>query len=275
MLTAAVLQQLWPHGDSNVPGLRNGIVSAAPELFQKYGISDDLTIVHLMAQFTVECGGGNEMVENLNYSAQGLLKTWPSRFDAAKAAAFAHQPQKIANEVYNGRLGNAPNSNDGWTYRGRGLAQTTGKNAYGELDNLLHLGLVANPDLVNAPANALECGLVDFVTICDCLPVARADNVIEVSFRLNGGFIGFAERTIWLKRWKTALGVHETEANGMYWVQRSLNLLGALPQLEVDGIYGDNSKRALRDFQAQHSLKRTGTPNRATVAAIRAALPSA
>lgn len=272
MLTEAILKQQWPQADA---ALIQGVAASAPAMFQKYGLTTDLTIAHAMAQFTVECGSGGEMIENLDYSAEGLMKTWPDRFDAEKAEAFAHQPEKIANEVYNGRMGNAPDSNDGWTYCGRGLAQTTGKEAYQKLDALLHLGLVGNPGVVNTPAQTLECGLADFVNICNCLPAAQSDDVIEVSFRLNGGFIGFDQRTSWLKRWKKALGVPEDLGHGMYWVQASLNTLGAMPQLVVDGEYGANSNKALKNFQAHHGLKQTGTPNRDTVKAIKAALPAA
>jgi len=274
MLTETILSQMWPNGDSKVPGLIKGIATSAPALFSKFGLNNDLTIAHAMAQFTVECGGGFEMVENLNYSAQGLIDTWPSRFDAAKAAAFAHQPQKIANEVYNGRMGNAPNSNDGFTYLGRGLAQTTGKDAYHELGGLLDLDLVADPDQVNTPDHALQCGLVDYVTLCHCLPFAQNDDVIEVSQHLNGGFVGFPARTQSLVRWKKVFGLPSATGT-MAWVQQSLNTLGATPALTVDAVYGDGSKAALKKFQKDNSLPQNGLPTRATIAAIKVALPVA
>ncbi len=273
MLTEAILRQTWPNGDSTVPGLIQGIASAAPTLFARFGLNNDLTIAHAMAQFTVECGGGHEMVENMNYSAQGLMNTWPSRFDAAKAAAFAHQPQKIGNEVYNGRMGNAPGSNDGFNFRGRGLAQTTGRDAYVQLGGIMHVDLVSNPDLVTAAANALEFGLTDLVTLCNCLPSAQNDDVIEVSQRLNGGFVGFPERTQWLVKWKQALGVAPAKSGTMLWVQQSLNTLGASPQLVPDSVYGDGSKAALKAFQAAYHLPQNGWPTRDTITAIKVALP--
>ena len=71
-------------------------------------------------------------VENLNYSAERLPKVWPSRFKPTgplDPLAFAHNPQRLANEVYAGRMGNI-GPNDGFTYRGRGLLQLTGKTSY-------------------------------------------------------------------------------------------------------------------------------------------------
>lgn len=66
--------------------------------------------------------------ENLNYtSAARIRQVWPARFPTvASAQPYVRQPQKLANKVYGGRLGNV-RSNDGWLYRGDGLVQLTGK----------------------------------------------------------------------------------------------------------------------------------------------------
>src|ERR1700736_2736113 len=106
MLTLDIMRQMWPKGDAKIPGLIDGIAIAASIVFPRYGLTSDPLIAHAMAQFSHECGAGTEVVENLNYSAQGLINTWPSRFNASNADAFARDPQKIANEVYNGRMGN-------------------------------------------------------------------------------------------------------------------------------------------------------------------------
>lgn len=86
--------------------------------------------------------------ENLNYTAKRITEVWPSRFKTLAAAqAVAGNPQKLANSVYGGRLGNT-GSNDGWLYRGRGYSQITGKENYAKFGKLLGLDLVNNPDLV-------------------------------------------------------------------------------------------------------------------------------
>jgi putative chitinase len=205
-LTIEMLHKHWPHGDQRVPGLIAGIVSSAPAVFAKYGLSSSLAQAHAMAQFSHECGAGLEMVENLNYSAAGLRKTWPSRFkSAARAAQLAHKPREIANTVYGGRMGNAPApADDGWNYRGRGLAQTTGKEGYAKLAAKTGLDLLAHPELLSDPDHALACGVADFV-LCRCLPFAERDDVVGVTRRLNGGLIGLAARRQWLAVWKREL----------------------------------------------------------------------
>jgi putative chitinase len=201
------LARLWPHGDAHVPRLIEGIVAAGPTMFAKYGLTTPLAVAHAMAQFSHECGAGEEMIENLNYSAEGLMKTWPSRFGAARAAKYAHNPKMIADATYGGRMGNAPPpSDDGWNFRGRGLSQVTGREGYQRLGDKVALDLVDNPDLVNDPVHALECGVADFV-LCGCLAPAERDDVIGVTRALNGGTIGLTERKAWLMKWKKELMV--------------------------------------------------------------------
>jgi putative chitinase len=200
------LSRLWPNGDARIPGLRAGIAAAAPVVFAKYGVTTPLLAAHVMAQISHECGAGHEVVENLNYSAGRMMQVWPSRFPTmASAAPFAGNPRALANKVYNGRMGNASGSDDGWNFRGRGASQTTGREGYARLAKATGLDLVNYPDLVNDPARFLECGVADFA-LCGCLPFARADDVLGVTRRLNGGTVGLAARQMWLAKWKAALG---------------------------------------------------------------------
>jgi putative chitinase len=204
------LYNLWPDGDHRIPGLRDGIAKAASTVFPKYGITSSLLVAHVMAQGSLECGAGEEVEENLSYSAQRMTQVWPSRFPTINSAIpFAHNPRLLANKVYNGRMGNAVNSNDGWNYRGRGFTQTTGLEGYVKLQAFLakggvNLDLLHHPELVNDPEHFLECGVADFV-LCGCLPFAQADNVVEVTLHLNGGYTDLADRITWLRKWKAAL----------------------------------------------------------------------
>lgn len=201
------LYNLWPNGDERVPGLRDGIAGTAPSIFAKYGIDSPLLVAHVMAQLSHECGAGHEVIENLNYSAAGIRKTWPSRFSSVAAAEpYAHNPQKLANKVYNGRMGNRTGSDDGWNFRGRGGSQTTGREGYERVAKQTGLDVVNNPDFLINPAHFLECAVSDFIN-CGCLPFAKKDDIVGVTKKLNGGTIGLPERKIWLARWKKALEV--------------------------------------------------------------------
>lgn len=101
------------------------------DAMEKNGINTKGRAAAFLAQAAHESGGFNATSENLNYSAKGLEATWPKRFDAESAAEYARKPEAIANHVYGGRMGNGDEaSGDGWTYRGGGYIQTTGKNNY-------------------------------------------------------------------------------------------------------------------------------------------------
>lgn len=200
------LYNLWPNGDAKIPGLRAGIAASAPAVFAKYGIDSPKLVAHVMAQISHECGGGHEVVENLNYTAGRMMQVWPQRFPTmAMAAPYAGNPRALANKVYNGRMGNASGSDDGWNFRGRGAVQTTGREGYARLAKATGLDLLNHPDLVNDPNHFLECGVADFI-LCGCLPFAKADDVVNVTRRLNGGTVGLAQRQQWLAKWKAALG---------------------------------------------------------------------
>lgn len=200
------LSRLWPHGDVKIAGLRAAVERSAPDVFAAYGIDTPLVVAHVMAQISHECGAGREVVENLNYTAARMMQVWPSRFPTlASGQPYANDPRALANKVYNGRMGNAAGSDDGWNFRGRGAVQTTGREGYRRLAAVTGLNLIDSPDLVNDPHHFLACGVADFV-LCGCLPFAVADDVVGVTRRLNGGTIGLAARQQWLAQWKAALG---------------------------------------------------------------------
>jgi putative chitinase len=205
------LYNLWPNGDERVPGLRDGIAISALTVFPKYGISTPLLVAHVMAQISHECGAGHDVIENLNYTATRIRQVWPTRFATAEdATLYANNPQKLANKVYNGRLGNRLGSDDGWNFRGRGGSQTTGRDGYKRVAAQTGLDVVNKPDLLIDPHYFLRCAVSDFIN-CGCLPYAQLDNVGAVSAALNVGdpkavsrVIGLADRKAWLNRWKKA-----------------------------------------------------------------------
>lgn len=201
------LYNLWPNGDQAVKGLRDGIANSSEDVFAKYGINSPLLISHVMAQISEECGAGHEVIENLNYSASRMRQVWPSRFPTVNSAKpFEHNPQLLANKVYNGRMGNKLGSDDGWNFRGRGGSQTTGREGYERVKKQTGLDVVGNPDILIDPKYFLACAVSDFVN-CGCLPYAKKDDIYKVTKALNGGTIGLADRKTWLAKWKEALHV--------------------------------------------------------------------
>jgi putative chitinase len=110
-----------------------------------------------LSQIGHESGQLRNLVENLNYSAEALARTWPTRFTEQSAAAYARQPEKIANKVYGGRMGNGPESaGDGWRFRGRGLLQVTGRSNYREAGAGLGLPLEDEPELLEQAEHAAQ-----------------------------------------------------------------------------------------------------------------------
>lgn len=204
-LDEASLRRLWPRGDSRVPGLVAGIARSSQDVFARYGIATPDLVAHVMAQISHECGAGRDITENLNYTAARMMQVWPSRFPSlVSAQPFAGNPRALANQVYNGRMGNRTGSDDGWNFRGRGGAQTTGREGYERVRKATGLDVIAHPDLLIDPLHFLHCAVSDFIN-CGCLPFAQADDVVGVTKRLNGGTIGLAERKVWLAKWKREL----------------------------------------------------------------------
>jgi putative chitinase len=200
------LYNLWPNGDEKVPGLRDGIAASAPAVFVKYGITTPLLVAHVMAQISHECGAGHDVIENMSYTAGRMMQVWPGRFPTMESAQpYAGSPKALANKVYNGRMGNAPGSDDGWNFRGRGASQTTGREGYVRVAKATGLDVVNHPELLIDPAHFLECGVSDFIN-CGCLPYAKDDDLLNVTKRLNGGTVGLDQRRQWLAKWKAALG---------------------------------------------------------------------
>lgn len=123
----------------------------------RWKIDSRLRAAAFLAQIGHESGQLRVLVENLNYSAEALVRTWPSRFTAQTAPAYARQPEGIANRVYGGRMGNGQESSgDGWRYRGRGLIQLTGRDNYRAAGAALGLPLENQPELLEQPEYAAQ-----------------------------------------------------------------------------------------------------------------------
>lgn len=182
------------------------LVSALPpaafkfmlQIVGKYKITDPLRLAHFLAQIAHESGNFTAVVENLNYSSDGLLKTFPKYFkDRAIADWYARKPQQIGGRVYANRMGNGNEaSGDGFKFRGRGYLQLTGKDNYKAFSAFIGQDCVADPTLV-ANKYPMDSAVWFFEVnkiwdICD--KGAGEDVVKAVTRKVNGGLNGIADR---------------------------------------------------------------------------------
>ena len=194
MLTAEQFHHLFPRAQDP-----QGWVDSMNNVFPNYEINTPRRIAAFLAQCGHESGGWTVFEENLNYSAKGLMGIFKKYFPTEDLAnAYARQPQKIANRVYANRMGNGPeDSNDGWTYRGRGPIQLTGKDNYrafakemfDDWENLFN-----NPDWVNADREFALMSAIWFWNKNKLNREADAGDIKTMTRKINGGFIGLEDR---------------------------------------------------------------------------------
>jgi putative chitinase len=160
----------------------------------RFEINTPYRVAGFLAQVSHESGGFQFVTENLNYSAEALSRVWPSRFPADIAAAYARNPEKIANRAYCDRMGNGDEaSGDGWTYRGRGLIQLTGKDNYAAFSLQCDNEALVDPNLVAEPALAAESAGW-FWSRNGLNALADANDIVAMTKRINGGTHGIDHR---------------------------------------------------------------------------------
>lgn len=183
----------------------------------EFGIDTPNRMAHWLAQVCHESAGLTQFEEDLRYSAKRLAEVWPMRYAAdpkaidrrpnALATAIGGNPQAVANDVYANRLGNgAPETGDGWHYRGRGPIQLTGRANYRDAGTDLEQPLEANPDLVlQADVGARVAGWFWHTRRCNAF--ADDGDIGAVTKAINGGSNGLTDRIAWHKRALIVLGI--------------------------------------------------------------------
>jgi putative chitinase len=163
------------------------------ETFEHFDISNPYRMAMFLAQTAHESANFSATEENLNYAAKALMAFWPKKF-AGVADAYARKPEKIANRAYSDRMGNGNEaSGDGYSYRGRGLIQLTGKDNYTACGKALGIDLVADPDQVaRDPVAVLSAGW--FWDTRKLNQWADKGDVLTVTKKINGGTIGLEDR---------------------------------------------------------------------------------
>lgn len=173
----------------------NEVFDSLSRILPKYGITTERRLAAFLAQCGHESQDFSLLMENLNYSAQGLVKVFPSRFPTINAAQPYHrQPEKIANKIYASRMGNgAETSGDGWQYRGRGAIQLTGKNNY----QLFATSIGRRLDDTVAYCETLDGAIESacwFWNRNNLNSLADNGDIKTMTKKINGGYIGLEDR---------------------------------------------------------------------------------
>lgn len=182
----------------------DSVLEELPMIIEKFGCTSPLRLAHFLAQCAHESGGFKTVTENLNYSAEGLKKIFPKYFPGNLNESYARKPEKIANRVYGGRMGNGPEeSGDGWKFRGRGYIQLTSRSNYTEFDKLVPDDIIENPELVATKYPLVSAAFFfnknGLWKICD--KGADDATVTAVTKRVNGAHIGLPDRIKHFKKY--------------------------------------------------------------------------
>jgi putative chitinase len=138
-----------------------GWATALTNSFAKWNITTNQQICCLLAQAAQETGQLNDTIENLNYSAAALLEIFPHEFTSqAMANEYARNPEAIANIVYANRLGNGDTaSGDGWTFKGAGILQITGRTAFQEFADAMGMDIDSVATYAQTQQGACDAGM--------------------------------------------------------------------------------------------------------------------
>jgi putative chitinase len=176
----------------------DAVIAMIPAVAQKFQIDSALRLAHFLAQCGHESGGFRLTKENLNYSAKGLNGIFKKYFPTLQSALpYERKPEKIANKVYGGRMGNGPESSgDGAKFCGRGYIQLTGKDNYTAFGKSIGEDVCANPQVVAEKYALLSAAWFFNKNGLHKMADGGATDAVVTSItkRVNGGTIGLADR---------------------------------------------------------------------------------
>ena len=245
-----------------------------------YDIDTEPRVAAFIAQCAHESGGFKFLKENLNYRAESLMRTWPSRFTSMEMAQqYAMKPERIANKVYSSRMGNGDEaSGEGAKYIGRGLIQLTGKDNYQRFAQSIDTPLDEIPEYLSTFEGAVQSACWFWVTNY-LNQWADARDILTLTKRINGGTIGLADRE---KHYAHALHVLGAPASSVSENHQAATVNTnvvlrrgsrgpevAAMQLKLglsgDGDFGPATERALVGWQRENGLEPDGVAGPATL----------
>lgn len=285
MLTRTQIKSIFPRAaEADV----DAFLKFGEQALKSSGILEAVTrLQYFLAQLGHESNGLTSREENLNYSATRLTEIWPNRFPTLDVAKqYERNPEKLANFVYGGRMGNT-NPGDGYRFRGRGYIQLTGRETYREVGRIAGLDLETHPELAGKPENAIRIACA-FWTWKNINPSCDVSDFTTVTKKINGGTNGLNDRLHWLSKVKTVVAAPpsstpaqpkpattpastkpatkpasgESDADGLanpavLEAQKKLTRLGYYKGV-ANGIYNQMMRAALWAFQKDEDLPQTG-----------------
>ena len=185
------------------------VIEQIPAVMEKFQINTPLRLAHFLAQCGHESGGFRLTKENLNYSAKGLMGIFKKYFPTeALAKQYERKPEKIANKVYGGRMGNGPEaSGEGAKFCGRGYIQLTGKDNYTAFGKSINEDMTVNPQAVADKYALLSAAWFFNKNGLHKIADGGATDAVVTSItkRVNGGTIGLADRIKHFKEYHALL----------------------------------------------------------------------
>lgn len=185
------------------------------EALGKFGINTPLRQAAFLSHVGHESIRFTRIEENLNYSANGLLRTWPDYFTPEQAKEFAYKPQRIANRVYAHKGGNGDESSgDGWRFRGRGLLPIMLRRGYSSAGFRLtgdSQTFIVDPDLLLKPEWAVKtaCDLWVWNELNVYADRNSAQEFRNMTRKVNRGLRGLDDRLDLWRKAKQVLGAPE------------------------------------------------------------------
>lgn len=171
LLSPSQFSTLFPK--SLCPYSSFGILSA-------FGINTKNRENCFLAQCALESNGFQWLEVFITPKSKYTLKTWTDQYEFKK------------------NLGNTQ-PGDGMKYRERGIIHLTGRANYEKYGKLLKVDLINNPDLAKDPTLAIKIACTYWNSV-NCNVDADIRDMMAITKKINGGYNGWRERELWLKK---------------------------------------------------------------------------